>query len=434
MMKLFLRCNIILFITAILCPAFVSSADTLDQAIEGLSPEDLAQVLNHGRLLFFEEREEPDTWDVIVGELVNAPPEIVWDTITDLKDFAEHPLEGTNEFNIISISDTSARVNARSHVNIPPFSVKMHSELIYTFLPPHRVETRVAEGDREGGYYNWRLIPVAQGRQTILFLTYYGNLKSLGFPFTLLLRMVPPISLPPGLAASSHLVNIMAQRAEARAGNIQDRQPDPINVQAISPDVLARLSRRPAFYLFREEADGAPIDAFSGVFINAPLDTAWSTITDYHKWNEFMAKVKIYGESDVKVKTSVIEEYPDRAVLDQNLVITIFYIIKVGIGGSFEYLYDQENKRIVFSAIDHDLRGTRCEFVLLPGPEKDQCMLFETASWKISEDADFLGFKAMSKASLPLGSMINTTSTSVFLMPLKAEAERRHSSSSEKQE
>jgi len=137
------------------------------ETISGFDLRTLGIIDEHGGGLI---RETPEgkIIDALAFTIINAPPERVWEVITDF-DHYEQIFPGSaskvesREGNQVTLYQTTASLN----VLIFSFGYELHAR--YTLDPPHHLSYVAIDGLYEGSHGDFQIQPLENGKKTLLF-------------------------------------------------------------------------------------------------------------------------------------------------------------------------------------------------------------------------------------------------------------------------
>ncbi len=177
--------------------------------------EQLVPLLERGELSLVESRPSGRLQQVTVIGLVVAPPVVVWQVLTDYRNYTSI-FKNLAELEIVKSEGNDTWLDYELEV---PGS-NLEYRLRHHHLPRKRIDITLAndEGDIQTGAWRWDLVPHDNGRQTILVYTLYTDVRESSWLIRQVLKSSPTVEH--GLNVATGLVTIRAvkQEAERRAG------------------------------------------------------------------------------------------------------------------------------------------------------------------------------------------------------------------------
>jgi len=207
----------ILFATSfILLPAPSARAtDEMSVLRLGVDLETIEKLLKEGEVLIIKESGPGERFKYVsAGVLINAPPEKVWDIITDYERYPEFVPDC--EKAEVEPGDAENTVHTKFTVAVK-FSI-LKFRVWYTLRQVHqksrwRIDWNLKEGELAQNVGAWELIPLEEGKLTAAFYSLYSDLRSVGFLVKWLFKEQPVMEL----AITSTTAILMARAMKARA-------------------------------------------------------------------------------------------------------------------------------------------------------------------------------------------------------------------------
>lgn len=158
----------------------VDAALAKPSELVALDPATMTSLLKQGSLVLVKQNADLTLHHVTAGQLVDAPLDAVWATITDLAGYSKY-VPQTEGIKILSRSDDNHLLVEQSVKlkiwHLPSINIK--NQLTHELQPPRRIRFKQVSGDLPGTWGGWDLVPV--GAQTMLFYTLYSNLTEVGW-------------------------------------------------------------------------------------------------------------------------------------------------------------------------------------------------------------------------------------------------------------
>lgn len=263
---------------------------TLNESVvgSGVDPAVLYQILRVGQIVIVNDRPKNRKipWMTTGGTLVNAPPQKVYDVITDLEHYPEF-MPQTESATAKKINDRIDHVFYELGIQVLFFKIGVPYSVYHYNQPPNRVDWVMAGGDFKANYGAYEVVAVpGQPNRSMLFYTSYS--KPTNKVVNTLLKKMPMLDMMINLSTGTLVVNAMAGRAEklyaASGGKTARPEAEKMqNLVAGNPQALATLAKRgklivlengqPAFYSGVVIVNKAPAETFAAISDMAGMST-----------------------------------------------------------------------------------------------------------------------------------------------------------------
>jgi ribosome-associated toxin RatA of RatAB toxin-antitoxin module len=267
-------------------------AATLSQHIlpEGADPAQLERVLEIGQTIFFFEHSKTPGMTA-AGILINAPPQKVWDVIFDNSNYSKF-VPMNDGIDVHKLWDGAYLEDLHINIKLAFISYKMDYGLYSYRRPPLRQDWSLAYGEFDSNLGFWELIPTADGKKTMAFNALYSQPRS---------RLVkslysrePSLEMMTNVSTAVMLVQAIKKETERRQGVkpvpvAQKVQFDPGKILEADPKTMLLLLERGNMVIL---ADGPTVYAIGGGLVNATPASAYSVITDFKSYPQFVPGVK----------------------------------------------------------------------------------------------------------------------------------------------
>ncbi len=177
----------------------------------------MERLLQSGSLLLVRQKPDGTLKEVLAGGLVNAPLDLTWDAILDFEHYPEF-MPNTSAMRVVQKkSPTEYLTEQTVEVIISVIKVKLTYQHQQTIEPRTRIRFNYFKGDLPGTHGGWDLVPVADGKQTMIFYTLYSNLMALPWPVGAILRAQPDFMTAVNVTTALLVVKAVKQEVEKRA-------------------------------------------------------------------------------------------------------------------------------------------------------------------------------------------------------------------------
>lgn len=381
--------------------------------LEGMDLDTLSILLDSGNLQWYEPRPEKDRWEAVVGMKVHAPPEAVWEVMTDHELQCEIMPETFMECGIEYRNGNEVRTRHRIRTSVIMYSYEM--DLIEEIIedPPYHMHIKTVEGGLKDRELDILLVPVENNPHTLIFMRYYTHMASMGVAMRAFLAVLPMVEPPTAVGAANYHTRAYKNAAEKRAGYAALREPGPLDIENLGLETL-RLIDKGNGGLIRETPEGKIIDALTWDFINAPPGRVYEVITDFDRYDE------IFPGASMEVESRKGNE----VVLRQKSLAFKVFLFSLG-GFELHSRYVLEPPcHLSYTTIDGTYEGSHGDFRIMPLENGNKSLAFAIGGVNIDRDTGLFARMNQSGA-FPLENMLNMVGTQTTLAHIRIEAERR---------
>ncbi len=379
--------------------------------IEGLDLKTLEILTESGALQYYQPRKEKDRWDVIVGMMIHAPLDVVWDIASDYMANCRLLNETYDYCEELPGEDDKIRMHFKLHTSVLKFSFKLDIVDEFTEKPPYRWHLYTVDGDLKGRELEVLLVPVDENR-TMCFLRYFGAMRSMNAIVRITLSFIPEFESPIYAPAATYHVRAYKNEAEKRVGYSPPGKPAPIDYDRLDIKTMQQLSN---WYggLLRETREGDVINNTGFSAIDAPPGKVWSVITDFENYSS------IFPGSSTK-----IEERSDNeaTIIHNGLARIDVYIFDFSIDVRARYAFE-EPSRMSFKSIEGLYKDSYGEFFLLPFDGGKKTFAFATVYVNLKND-ESLTMKMVKSGPFPFESTVNMSYARDMLNAFKHNSEK----------
>jgi uncharacterized protein YndB with AHSA1/START domain len=378
--------------------------------LAGLQVETLSRLLDSGNLQWYMPRPEKDKWEAVVGLKVHAPPQAVWEVITDYpalcRIMPDTYLACATEYR----HGNTVKNNQKGQTTVIKFAYKYDIIDMVTEDPPyhHHVLTISGLDKRE---LDVVLVPVDNG-ETLLFMRYYLNMAALGYSMQAVLAVMPMVEPPTAVGAANYHSRAYKNEAERRVGYKAPPEPRPLDFTGLDRPTLKIINDRGGG-IIRETPQGKIIDAIAFTFIAAPPDKVYDVLVDFGHYPQ------IFTGSECKVEK---REGNQVTVLERTSSFSVLFF-SFGYEIHARYTLDPPY-HVSYAAIDGTYQGSHGEFRIVPIADGKQTLLFHRAGINLEKDNGLTAQIAKSGA-FPLENMLDMLGAQSALAHIKKEAEAR---------
>ena len=267
-------------------------AATLSQHIlpEGADPAQLERVLEIGQTIFFFEHSKTPGMTA-AGILINAPPEKVWDVIFDNANYPKF-VPMNDGIDVHPLWEGAYQEDLHINIKLAFISYKMDYGLYSYRRPPLRQDWSLAYGEFDSNMGFWELIPTPDKKKTMAFNALYTQ------PRSRLLKSLystePSLEMMTNVSTAVMLGQAIKKETERRQGvkpgtAAQKSQIDPAKILEADPKTMLLLLERGNMVIL---SDGPTVYAIAGGIVNVTPAKAYSVITDFKSYPEFVPGVK----------------------------------------------------------------------------------------------------------------------------------------------
>jgi carbon monoxide dehydrogenase subunit G len=381
--------------------------------LEGLDLDTLSILLDSGNLQWYEPRPVKDRWEAVVGMKVHAPPDVVWEVVTDHelqceimpKTFMECKTE-SREGNKVK-----TRHKIQTSVIMYSYEIDMIEEIIED--PPYHMHINTVEGGLKGRELDIVLVPIEKNAHTLLFMRYHAYMANMGVAMRAILAVLPMLEPPTAVGAANYHTRAYKNAAEKRAGYVALREPGPLEIENLDLDTL-RLIDKGNGGLIRETPEGKIIDVLTWDFIDAPPERVFEVTVDFEHYDE------IFPGGSMEVESW---EGNEVVVRQKSLAFKVFIFSLGGFELHSRYVLEPPY-RLTYTTIDGTYEGSHGEFRIMPLENGNKSLAFAVGGVNIDRD-DGLFARMTQSGAFPLENMLNMVGTQTTLAHIRVEAERR---------
>ncbi|KPA11620.1 hypothetical protein MHK_008195 [Candidatus Magnetomorum sp. HK-1] len=329
-MKFFFYC-ILFFI--IICQPFLVQATVVPKFRDHqISVNDLVQLSETGQLLLLHPEKKTDlpignekkkSFDVRFLTsmcVIDAPVHRVREVVTDFLHYQEF-MPQTQTSKIISKSKDHILNEVKLSVKVPLIHIGVRFTLDYFMEPDGDISWSRVKGDMEGNVGRYEFITLSPNR-TLLILTYWTELRGIGFLMRLLLRAQPDLELAIPVSTGSLIVGAIKKRCELSP---KSTPPDykklptipiiPVMTQSKLPvDTIQLLSRigtlvfvHPVQWIKTQDNEAIAVKFVSAAGrVQGPLEAVKPLVSDFSRYPEFMYQVK-YAKRELTYDGMIVD-------------------------------------------------------------------------------------------------------------------------------
>lgn len=381
--------------------------------LAGMKIDTLNTMLESGNLQWYEPRPVEDAWDAVVGLKVHAPAEAVWKVATDYE--LQCKLMPDTFVSCKTQSRAQNRVTniyqVKTSVVMFSYNFKMVDVVVEKPLQSIHIET--VEGGLKGRAIDFLLVPVDNGAHTLVFMRYYGSMKSLGTSMRLALEALPTVEPTTTVGAANYHLRAYKNEAERRVGYKAPPKPRELVIENLDLQTL-RLINQGNGGLIRETPRGKLIDVLTYTVINTPPQRVWEVATDFEHYEEIVPGTEARVESR-----------------DGNTVLMRVTMAKVSVLifdiGGFElhprYSLHPPNE-LTWVSMDGLYKDSHGSLRLLPIENGTKTLLFGAIGLNLERDTGLVA-RIVKSGAFPVENMFNMILSQGTLAHLKVEAEKR---------
>jgi ribosome-associated toxin RatA of RatAB toxin-antitoxin module len=151
-----------------------------------------------------------------IGMLVNAPPEKLWNAITDFEGYPKivpscASVKITQRYGNMVVVDFIVRV-----IKIGPIDITTDYTLRYNLKKPKRVDISWVKGSVKNVSGYWEIIPVAGGKKSVMVYGITSNLKEASAIAKMALQKQPSTETAINLSSAIVLTKAAKKKAESK--------------------------------------------------------------------------------------------------------------------------------------------------------------------------------------------------------------------------
>ncbi|HOO55529.1 MAG TPA: SRPBCC family protein [bacterium] len=183
-----------------------------------LDIEVLAKLLEDGELTSVDYVGPEKLEMCSIGILADAPPEKVWEAITDFAGY-EEMMPDMSKGTVLESGDNWARVRFDITVlKLSLISITTDYVLRYDFDPPRRADVSWESGKVKNVNGYWELFPIDGGKRTVVIYAITSDLESANALAGAALKKQPSMVMAINLSSAIVLTRVVKQKAERLAG------------------------------------------------------------------------------------------------------------------------------------------------------------------------------------------------------------------------
>ena len=380
--------------------------------LAGMKIATLNIMLESGNLQWYEPRPEKDAWDGVVGQKVHAPIAVIWEIAMDYELQCKIMPQ-----TFVTCQTQSRNGNQVTNVYRIKTSVIMYSynfDMVDSVVedPPTSQHIETLEGGLKGREIDLLLIPVDDGANTLVFMRYYGSMRSLGASMRMALTVLPMVEPPTTVGAANYHLRAYKNEAEKRVGYQAPAKPRDLEIDSLDIPTL-RLINKGNGGLIRETPEGKLIDVLTYTFIDAPPERVWEVATDFEHYAE------IFPGSSAEV-----ESRDGNTVLMRSSMAKFSVLI-------FDFGYELHSRynlnpptEFTYFTVDGLYEGTHGGLRLMPIENGTKTLLFATAGLNLDRDTGLVA-RIIKSGAFPVENMLNMIGAQSTIAHIKREAERR---------
>ena len=162
----------------------------MDNILDRISIESLYGALQDGDMVLTDVTPEGDTVSITAMTLVNAPPQEVWDVVTNYEDYKNFaPL--LNKSEVKKREGNKVVVEFAAGIKVKIFSISGHISLELTHHSNDYIEYKRVSGKVKMMEGYWRILDVDNGNKSIMCCKVTADLKPINKALKYLLDHVP---------------------------------------------------------------------------------------------------------------------------------------------------------------------------------------------------------------------------------------------------
>jgi carbon monoxide dehydrogenase subunit G len=377
--------------------------------LEGLDTDTLSVLLDSGNLHWFQPRPDKDNWDVVAGIKVMAPPEVVWDVVSDYELLCEMMPDTYVNCETKDGANNTATNKFAFLVSMIMFSFELDTTETAIANPPYNIEMKTIKG-KPARKVEILLVPIDDNKHTLIFLRCYTDFGTAGVSVQLALKAMPMVEPQLSIAAANYANRAYKYEAEKRVGFKDPGEIKPLDIYNLDTDTLRKLDLGNAG-LIHETKEGKIISALAYAFVDAPPEKVWGVLTDFDHYDDiFSTECKIKSKKDNQV------------TVDQETASFSALGMEFGYNLHARYTIDGPD-HLSYVAIDGTYVGSHGDFRILPLPGGDKCLLFGKGGINMENDKGIVARIAKSGA-FPLENMVDMMQIQSTLAHVRVEAEK----------
>lgn len=308
---------VLILFTVISClaiPAFSVEIPEGMPSWKGFDPEKLASLLKYGELFEVDYIGGDKVEAISIGMLADAPPEKVWNVISDFEGYANLLPDQLKTESIEKGTNTEKVRFTVSVLKLGLIDINTKYVLKYKMDKPRRLDIGWVEGDVKNVVGYWELIPVAGGKKTVAIYVITSDLGSASPIVGAALKEQPATVMAINLSSAIIFTQKIMEKADGKKRPSAPEGSDPI-WRTLDPETLNALLKggRVGFI----SRIGKKEVATSGALVNSSPEKTWGVLTNFAEYPEKIQQItraKITSESKdsvkVKLKTEILRLGP----------------------------------------------------------------------------------------------------------------------------
>ena len=169
-----------------------SRAEAFDPSV--IDAASMERMVGGGQVVLVEEYPDGRLKLVTGGTLVKAPPQKVWDLISDYETYSDW-MPQTTEVTVSNRTEKRADAHFVLDFQFSVISKTVEYTTRHTFEPPHAIRWTLVEGDFNTSVGAWHLVPAKGGTSTLVFYSTFTDLTSMGWIVRALLEEQPTMEV-----------------------------------------------------------------------------------------------------------------------------------------------------------------------------------------------------------------------------------------------
>lgn len=302
-------------LTVIILLAFPMLAHALDipdniPSWRSADKEMLASMLETGELISVDYVGEKNIEMCSIAILADAPPERVWEVVTDFEGYS-HLLPETMKTTELNRDGNTVDVHFEiSVIRVSLVNITAEYTLRYKLSPPRRADIKWVEGDVKNVEGYWELYPVAGGEKTVAIYAITSDLASVNPIIGGALARQPATVMAINLSSAIVFVKEVIEKAQGRPLADAPAGSPPIWKGLDDTELLKLLEGGRAGFISRV---GNTKIATAAALVDEKRDAVWDVLTDFGSYREHIPQItrsqvldRDAGSARVRIKTEII--------------------------------------------------------------------------------------------------------------------------------
>lgn len=281
---------------------------------KNFSPDKLAGLLKYGELFEVDYVGSEKVEAVSIGMLADAPPEKVWDVITDFEGYSNLLPDQLKTESIEKGTNTEKVRFTVSVLKLGLIDINTKYVLKYKMDKPRRLDIGWVEGDVKNVAGFWELFPVEGGKKTVAIYVITSDLGSASPIVGAALKEQPATVMAINLSSAIIFTQKIMEKADGKKRPSAPVGTAPIWKSLDSDTLRALLKGGRVGFISRI---GKKEIATSGALVNKSPEKTWSVLTNFNEYPDRIQQItraKITSESKdsvkVKLKTEILRLGP----------------------------------------------------------------------------------------------------------------------------